>query len=498
MPPLSPQPVGDPARGKRRRASARLSLALAAFSLLLALPGAASARPFETGISGIGDYDPLSFERTHDAGASFIRLALNWPVVAPETQPANWDPTNPADPHYNWSYIDTGVTEAVRHGLNPVLLVDGAPKWAQRCKAPPGLQLSEMCDPDPAALAAFATAAARRYSGSFNGLPRVQYWGGLNEPNLTVFFFPQFNTEGKGLSAGLYRAPINSFYGAIHGVDPSNLVIGGGLGPTELKGYNIGPMRFTRELLCMKGTTNPKPIKGCEGGVHFDIYDVHPYSTGGPTHEGQPNDVQIGDLGRLQTLLKAADKAGHVEGAFKRTPLWITEFSWDSDPPDPGGLPMKILTQWAAEAMHEAWVAGVTRFFWYSLRDEPIGNNEPGSFTVQSGLYFRAGSMANDQPKEVLVTFHFPFVAFARKSGLEYWGRTPTSQPGGVSIQAFKGGKWQQIGKVKADASGIFNGSLKSRYGRQQEGCRAGRLRRARQRSLPDEASRGLPHPPFG
>ena len=166
MPPLSPQPVGDPARGKRRRASARLSLALAAFSLLLALPGAASARPFETGISGIGDYDPLSFERTHDAGASFIRLALNWPVVAPETQPANWDPTNPADPHYNWSYIDTGVTEAVRHGLNPVLQVDGAPQWAQRCKAPPGLQRSDVRSRSGRA-GAFATAAAPRYSGRF-------------------------------------------------------------------------------------------------------------------------------------------------------------------------------------------------------------------------------------------------------------------------------------------------------------------------------------------
>jgi hypothetical protein len=466
--------------------------------LLLALPSAASARPFETGISGIGDYNPLSFERTRDAGAHFVRLVLDWPAVAPDQQPAGWDPTNPADPHYNWSYIDTGVTEAVRQGLNPVLLVDGAPRWAQRCASPPGLQLTEMCDPDPAALAAFATAAARRYSGSFGGLPRVQYWGGLNEPNLTLFFFPQFNTEGKGLSAGLYRALIDSFTAAIKAVNPSNLTIAGGLGPTELKGYNIGPLQFTRELLCMKGTTHPKPIKGCEGGVHFDIFDIHPYSTGGPTHIGQPNDVQMGDLAKLQTLLKAADNAGHIKGTFKRTPLWITEFSWDSDPPDPGGLPMKILTQWTAEAMHEAWAAGVTHFFWYSLRDEPIGNNEPGSFTVQSGLYFRGANLASDQPKEVLATFHFPFVAFARKRGLEYWGRTPTSQPGGVSLQAFRGGKWRQIAKARADASGIFDGFLKSRYGRRKKG--AVRAVFAGSNSVPFPMKRvgDFRHPPFG
>jgi hypothetical protein len=490
--------------GPHRRTRGRLALLpLAALLLaLLALPTIASARPFETGISGIGDYSPLSFERTRGAGASFVRLVLNWPAVAPDSQPASWDPTDPADPHYDWSFIDTGVTEAARAGLNPVLLVDGAPTWAQRCTSPPGLQLTEMCDPDPAALAAFATAAARRYSGSFGGLPRVQYWGAVNEPNLTLFFYPQFDTAGKGLSAGLYRDLVNSFYGAIKAVDPADLVIAGGLGPTELKGYNIGPMRFTRELLCMKGTTKPKPAKGCAGAVHFDIFDIHPYSTGGPTHQGQPNDVQIGDLPRLQTLLKAADKAGHIQGQFKRTPLWITEFSWDSNPPDPGGLPMSILTQWTAEAMHEAWAAGVTRFFWYSLRDEPLGSGGAGSFTVQSGLYFRADNMANDQPKEVLGTFRFPFVAFPRKSkkkgGLEFWGRTPNSQPGRVLIQAVRGGQWKQIGKANAENGGVFSGLLKKRYGRDKKGYVRAVFEGRESVPFPMKRVGDFRHPPFG
>lgn len=482
----------------------RLTLALTALTLFfLALPAAAVARPFETGLSGIGDYNPLSFERTRGAGAQWVRLNLDWDAVAPDQLPASWDPTNPADPHYDWSYIDTGVTEAVKAGLNPVLLVDGAPKWAQRCASPPGLQLSEMCDPDPNALAAFATAAARRYSGSFDGLPRVQYWGAVNEPNLTVFFFPQFNTAGQGLSPGLYRNLVNSFYGAIKAVDPTDLVIGGGLGPTELKGYNIGPMRFTRELLCMKGRTNPKPTKGCAGGVHFDIYDIHPYSTGGPTHEGQPNDVQIGDLARLQTLLEAADRAGHIKGRFKRTPLWITEFSWDSDPPDPGGLPMKILDQWVVEAMHEAWANGVTHFFWYSLRDEPLQSSGPASFTVQSGLYLRGSSLATDQPKEVLTAFRFPFVAFARKGkkqgGLEFWGRTPTSQPGSVAIEAVRnGGEWKRLGAVKADRNGIFSGRLQSRYGLNKKGYVRATFEGRESLPFPMKRVGDFRHPPFG
>jgi hypothetical protein len=475
----------------------RLALPLLALLLLLALPGAASARPFETGISGIGDYNPLSFERTRDAGAHWVRLVVGWEDIAPKQKPDNWDPTNPGDPHYNWAYLDSGVTEAAQHGLNPLLLVDGAPKWAQRCTSPIG-QTTELCDPDPAALAAFATAAARRYSGTFNGLPRVQYWEGLNEPNYTGFFFPQFNTEFKALSPWLYRALINSFYDAVNAVDPSNVVIGGGLGPTEKKGVNIGPMRFTRELLCMKGQTNPKPIKGCEGGVRLDAIDVHSYTTGGPTHEGRPNDVQMGDLAKMQTLLKAADKAGHVQGQFKRTQLWITEFSWDSAPPDPNGLPMKILTQWTAEALHEAWANGVTHFFWYLLRDQPMTGEES---VVQSGLYFRADNLVNDQPKEVLVSVRFPFVAFARqgkKGGLEYWGRTPTSQAGTVVLEAFLKGRWQKLASVKADSVGIFRGKLKNRYGRSKKG--AVRAVFANHQSVPFPMKRvgDFRHPPFG
>jgi hypothetical protein len=486
-------------RGHGLRYSSLAILAAAALMIAAPRPSAAQARPFVTGISGIGDYSPLSFTRTRDAGAEFIRLQLSWAAVAPKSKPASWDPENPADPHYDWGYIDTGVAAAVQAGLQPVLLIDGAPTWAQRCKSPPGLQATELCDPDPAMLAAFATAAARRYSGSFGNLPRVQYWQGLNEPNLTLFFFPQLNTAGQGLSAGFYRALINSFYAAIKAVNPSNLILAAGLGPTELRGYNIGPMRFTRELLCMKGKTHPTPIKGqCAGGVHFDIFDIHPYSTGGPTHEGQPNDVQMGDLGKLQTLLKAADKAGRIKGQFKRTPLWITEFSWDSNPPDPGGLPMNILDQWTAEALHESWAAGVSHFFWYSLRDEPFLPGVPSSETSQAGLYFRGDTLQADQPKEVLSVFRFPFVAFAGKRGLEFWGRTPSSRPGRVTVQVFRGGAWRKAGVATADGQGVFAGLAKTGYGHGKHGAARAMFNSGASVPFPMKRVGDFHHPPFG
>lgn len=451
----------------------RSALGLLAACLLLgaaAQPAAAAPRPLVTGIAGIGNYQPDVFAQAKSTGAHVVRLVLSWDGVAPEQAPANWQPENPADPHYNWSYIDTGVTEAVKAGLEPMLLIDGAPTWAQRCKSPPNLQDTNLCDPDPAALEAFAKAVAARYSGRFGGLPRVHYFQGLNEPNLTLFFLPQFNGS-TAVSPNLYRHLINAFYAGIKSVEPSDLVIAAGLGPIAVPKYTIGPLRFARQMLCMTGHNHPHPTPGdCEGGVHFDIFDIHPYTTGGPTHEGGINDVELGDLPQLQTLLRAADKAGRIKGSLPHTELWNTEFSWDSKPPDPGGLQMKILSRWVAEALYRSWRVGMTHFFWYSLEDAPSEPNRPFSETLQAGLFFRGPTVAQDQPKQVFYAFRFPFVAYPRKNGLFFWGRTPTSRAGRVSIQIRQGGHWRRAGGATADEVGIFRGTLGTDYGRDKQG----------------------------
>lgn len=487
-------------RPRLRRAVAALLLpVLAALVISAAAAPAASARPFVTGVSGIGDFAPLAFQRTREAGAELTRLVVPWANVAPKSQPASWNPEDPDDPHYQWGYVDEGVRQSIAAGLTPLLTVDGAPKWAQGCTSPPGLQMTEVCDPDPAKLAAFGAALARRYSGHFQNLPRVEYLQALNEPNLTLFFFPQFNTAGKALAAGLYRDLINAFYAAVKAVEPTDKVIAAGLGPTELKNYNVGPLRFTRELLCMKGGNKPKPIKGgCSGGVHFDIFDIHPYTTGGPTHQGGPNDVQMGDLGKLQTLLKAADRSGHLSGSSHRTELWITEFGWDSKPPDPNGLPFKTLDQWVAEAMHEAWSANVSHFFWYSLRDEPSRSGIPDSQITQTGLYYRGASLEADRPKPVLNVFRFPFTAFASGSGLRFWGRTPSSDGGQLAIQVQEGGRWRTVARPRADKHGVFSGRAPTSYGTDKLGAARAVFGGAKSVPFPMRRVADYYHPPFG
>lgn len=448
-----------------------LVVALLAFGcagLLRAASAEAKLPELNTGVSYVYGNEPMEFQHVLAAGAKLVLVPLRWYDVAPSSPPASWNPESPADPNYDWGFYDTWVRNAVAAGLTPVLQVRGAPLWAQECSAG---SPDAPCKPSPAALAQFARAAATRYSGTFGNLPRVGYWQGLNEPNLSLFFNPQYEGS-KAVSAGLYRKLINSFYAAIKGVDPGNVVIAAGLGPIAVPKYTIGPMKFARDLLCMTGRAHPRPIKGdtCEGGVHFDIFDVHPYTTGGPTHEGGPDDVELGDIAKLQTLLRAANKAGRIQSnIYKKTPLWIIELSWDSKPPDPGGLPMKIEQQWIAEALYRTWKAGVRNFFWFSIVDfEPEGR--PFNESTESGLYFWARNVADQQPKPIINAFRFPFVAFPEGNGLFVWGRTSAYKGGKVAIQAKVGGKYKTLKVIRAGSNGMFQATIPSSYGANKKG----------------------------
>jgi hypothetical protein len=477
------------------KACVRLCLALLAACVFVAAgkSAAVEAHPLPTGVSGLNEEALLAYQRVKAAGASYVRVPFEWSEIAPRNPPAGWQPDNQADPNYDWERADQAVTAAAASGLTPVAMIEEAPLWAQRCRS----TLGNNCDVDAAALSAFATAAARRYNGA-SGLPRVSFWQGLNEPNLSIYFNPQFDGD-RPVSPDLYRGLANAFYAAVKAVDPSNLVIAAGLGPIAVPRYTIGPMRFTRLLLCMRGHRNPKPMPGdCGGGVHFDIFDIHPYTTGAPSHTGGINDVQMGDLAKLRELLDAADQAGRIKGAFKHTPLWIAEFSWDSNPPDPGGLEMKIETRWVAEALYRAWTARIGAFFWFSLRDRMSQPHLPFSETLQSGLYFRGETIEQDQPKEFLYAFRFPFVSYPSKKGLFVWGRTPDSRGGNVVIQVWKRNKWRRAFATRADKDGIFGERGSSRYGIKKRGYVRALYKGEAAVPFSMKPSKDVPQSPFG
>lgn len=451
----------------------RWALLLAAGALVsgaAAFNTAAARAPLRTAVfeptPSNGADGALELNRIRDAGASFVRISVSWASIAPSTRPSSFTASDPADPAYDWSALDAKVQAAVARRLQPILDVVNAPAWATA--RAPASSYPQIID-----LRAFSTAIAHHYDGTDPSLPRIRYWQLWNEPNLNQNLTPQFSGTNP-VSPGIYRSMANAFAAAVKGVAPTNYVIIGGLAPYGIQNkgqpinhvLSVAPQTFMRRLLCL--SDGPHPHRTCNDVVHFDAFSVHPYTWGGPTHTAySSNDVAIGDLPEVKQLLSDAFRLGRIKSAASPA-LWVTEFSWDTNPPDPKAIPIALQTRWTSEALYRMWNDGVAVITWFLIRDMPL--SEP----FQSGLYFRGATVSADKPKSTLTAFRFPFVALPGAGGTLVWGRTPTSTAAAVRIERQDGAAWRLVTVVQADAHGIFDrvlplaartGSLRARVG---------------------------------
>ena len=428
-------------------------LAIGGLALALVTAGTASAsHPLRTGFvdqaAFAGPSADQSVLRARRVGASIVRLALFWNVAAPQP-PA--DPTDPGDPAYDWESMDQQVVAAARGGLDPILCLSRPPIWARGTAVGlPGTW------PSPAKYAQFAQAAARRYSGTFTPtggtvpLPRVRFWEAWNEPNAGSELAPQ-RVNGQPVSPAHYRRMVNAFADAVHGVNPGNLVVAGTLGPFGHDSKDIqvvAPMRFMSDLLCV--SLQAPHRKTCSQRTRFDIWAHNPYTNGGPNfHAYSPTDASIGDLPEMRALLAAAKRRGTIVSAHAPD-FWVTEFSWDTNPPDPRGVPSALHARWVAEALYRMWQAGVSAVIWWRLQDDPLRQTP-----YQSGFYTVGG-----QPKYSLEAFRFPFVAFRAGNGVSVWGRTPSGESGSVIVEQRSATGWISVARLRADRYGIFSRHL--------------------------------------
>jgi hypothetical protein len=438
----------------------RLAIALVLAAIVAASPSPAQAYgvPMQTAVDtspASGSYEQLVFAHIRAVGAQMTRIAANWNEIAPDSLPAGFDPANPDSSGYNWGKLDRAVLDATVQGLTPFLTVIGAPRWGE---APSG---SGEAHPDPSQLAQFAHAVALRYDG-VHGLPWVRYLEVWNEPNVSFFLQPQIE-GGRIVSVDTYRTMIDDFAAAVHEVRGDDVVVAGALFPNGLRRSNvtgIAALDFTRRLLCMSAGSRPRRV--CDATVDADAWSVHPYTSGGPsTHPANPDNVWIYNLGALSSLVRAAQRAGTLVSS-QPVQTWVTEFSWDSDPPDPKGVPLRLQQRWVAEALYRAWRSGVSVFTWYSLRDDPLGLT-----SQQAGLYFECPhGIACDTPKPMERAFRFPFVALkAGKRRALLWGRTPFGVAGRVQIQWRDGGAWRPLTTLRTDGDGIFTATRPLPFG---------------------------------
>ena len=358
------------------RSSAVIVAAAAVAAALLALPLTAGARTAATPrpLKGIYDENQVIFGNPDKVFAELerlrtklVRVQLVWggPRGVARRKPTK--AADPADDAYQWGMYDRVVNFAAKHDIKVMFSVWGTPRWAnsgkaQRVAPRRGLDLRN-----------FVAAAARRYSGRYEvgegdearKLPKVHYWLAWNEPNNPVFLWPQFRRVGKRYAIQSGRDYAKICNAVVAGVRSAKAGQKLACGVTAPRGNNEarGPRPSTSPIYFIRAMR-------AAGARGFDAYAHHPYY-------GRPSETprtrppgNVGPtaitLGNLDVLIR------EVTRRFGRKPIWITEYGYQTNPPDRlFGVSTKKQAQYLAQSFAIARKnRRIQMFVWFLLRDE--------------------------------------------------------------------------------------------------------------------------------
>lgn len=392
-----------------------------AVSLAFALGGSAPVpqHTMETVIQDDAELlhrDPAEVRRSvrkmADLGVDRVRLTASWSGLAPGSDSRRrprFDATDSSEyPDDGFARLDRAVREVRDADMQTMIDVAFfAPSWSVDRRhahdARPAWR------PSPRQFALFARAVADRYSGRFpdpdgdpgERLPAVRLWTTWNEPNHSTFLRPQWERVGgrpRPASPHHYRRLHNAAYDQLKAVDSDNTVLIGGLSalaePGRSAKSNIGPLRFTRELACVDSRLRPLRRRACRdfAPLRADGFAHHPYSldTAPDARDRSQDRVQIGELDRLTLLLSQLHSAGRFE---KAQPLYLTEYGYETSPPDPTGQTEETHARYLGQATFLAWRSrDVQMYPQFLLKDKGPKLSEPEGSRArwpdyQSGLF---------------------------------------------------------------------------------------------------------------
>ena len=218
---------------------------------------------------------------------------------------AYWDDIEPAPGEYDWSGWDQ-VAAALREypDLEPVVVLMNSPPWAQaergtgeRWRTAPPQRLADF--------AAFCSLFAERYGDLFD---YYQVW---DEPNLGDAW------GGNDPRPADYVALLATARRAILLADPSAIIVAAGLAPTvEKAGRNISDIRYLEAMYAHGARELMDVVAGKPYGQFTSPYD-------------RRVDEDLLNFSRIIALREVmlANRDG-------KTPLWASNYGWNSLPGD--------------------------------------------------------------------------------------------------------------------------------------------------------------------
>jgi hypothetical protein len=337
-------------------------------------------------------------------GVGIVRFTLRWDAVAPAKPAAERDPSDAA---YRWGAYGDVLDMLHARGIPVLVTLWGSPRWANGGGAPNRLPTSGFGN--------FATAAAVRF-------PWVRLWTAWNEPNSRTFSSP--------VSPSLYVSRVlNPAYSALHAASGANKIAGGVTSPRKSPS-GMSPSAFMQGMRAAH--------------ARLDAYAQNPYPV------SRSETPTRGACALCFTMASLPAIRADVTRTFGAKPLWLTEYGYQTNPPDRLlGVSYALQAQFLSEAALRVWrQPGVTMLIHFLVRDEPsLGG-------WQSGLFSVGGNA-----KLAYHAFALPLAEVSRHgTSTVLWGQVrPGSGVRSYVLQRAVGGRWRAVGSTARTArSGAF------------------------------------------
>lgn len=282
---------------------------------------AGGAQPSFVGVNlQIDAYAPEQFalrlQELGAAGFGWVRFRLEWRELEPI--PGRWV----------WDVADRVLEQVASAGLEPVIVLAGAPDWAlSEMDRKAGVRTGPPAE--YADFARFVERFAQRYGD------RVRYYQIWDEPNIAP------NWGRRHINPVEYAQLLRTVAPALRQADPDAVILAAALAPTIDRGHlAIDEIYYLQRMIA------------AGAAPFFDVVAIQPFGFGyGATDPRQQPDVL--NFSRAALIRRAL-----VDSGLGDKPIWAVRFGWNRMLNSPWGtVTPQAQARYARDALERAWRA---------------------------------------------------------------------------------------------------------------------------------------------